>query len=185
MFCLGANIAHAGDQAPPTLTLDPDSVEVGATFGLTVTGFTCGVDLPVTITPEGGSPSLLTTILVGDITGGAATVSGLTAPGTAGTYLVEALDEECRRTAADSLEVTQPTTTTSTTTTTTTTTPTTTVAPTTAAPTTTQAAIVPPAPTTPPAGLPATGQTSDGLVWAALASLLLGVGFVTVAARRS
>lgn len=67
-----------------------------------------------------------------------------------------------------------------TTTTTTTSPPTTTTIPAAAAPTTAATTT-----TTLTTALPATGQTSDGLVWAALAALLTGGGLVMVAARRS
>jgi LPXTG-motif cell wall-anchored protein len=177
LTCLGGATASAGEVAPVQLTLDPSSVTTEGTFGFTIAGFDCGVDIEVTITPTGGSETALVTIPVGDIVGGSATVSGLSAPATPGTYVVEAFDFECQRSAADALEVTQATTTTTTTTTiaATTTTIAGQVAPTTVATTTTAA----------PATLPATGRSSDALVWAALAALLAGGGLVVVAARRS
>ncbi len=165
LTCLGGATASAGEVAPVQLTLDPSSVTTEGTFGFTIAGFDCGVDIEVTITPTGGSETALVTIPVGDIVGGSATVSGLSAPATPGTYVVEAFDFECQQSAADALEVTQATTTTIAGQ----------VAPTTVATTTTAA----------PATLPATGRSSDALVWAALAALLAGGGLVVVAARRS
>ena len=170
LICLGGATANAGDIAPGQLTLDPSSVTTDETFGFTIDGFDCGVDVEVTITPTGGSETALVTIAVGDIVDGSATVSGLPAPATPGTYVVEAFDVECQRSAADALEVTLATTVAPTTTTT-------------VAPTTTAATA---APTTTLAGtLPATGRSTDGLVWIALLTALLGGGLVAVAARRS
>jgi LPXTG-motif cell wall-anchored protein len=113
-----------------------------------------------------------------DFTSGLLTLS-VNAPQSPGSYLIvwTGINECEGDDATASFVVTgiETTTTATTTTTTTTTTITAQVAPTTAATTTTAA----------PATLPATGRSTDGLVWIALAVSLLGGGLVAVAARRS
>jgi LPXTG-motif cell wall-anchored protein len=169
----GSGAALAGEAPPKTLSVDPATVVTGGTYTLSLTGFDCGVDIPVSITPQGGSPSALTTFASDDIIDGAASQE-LTA-GAPGTYVLEAFDEECQDTAAATLVVTAAPTTT-----------TTTVAPTTTvpAPTTTEQVVAPPAPTAPPTALPATGGEQTALALAAVLALLAGGGLVVAARRR-
>jgi LPXTG-motif cell wall-anchored protein len=171
--------ANAGESQPKELFVNPATVEVGESYEVGITGFDCGVDIPVTITFQGppvGSPQPLTTFLSSEIVDGDASQTA-TAPAVPGTYVLEAFDGECQDTAAATLVVTAPATTT-------TQAPTTTAAPTTLAPTTTAAAAVPPAPTTPPAGLPATGTDNGMLAILAFVALLAGGGLVLAARRR-
>jgi LPXTG-motif cell wall-anchored protein len=171
----GASTASAGDRPPDGIVaLSPSTVEVGGSFTVSLTGFLCDeqtIELRIINDQEQNvapQPSLFPISETGSL------VQALTAPSTPGTYIVVAVFDSgfCPRGQATLTVVPTDTTTTTTTTTTTIAGQ---VAPTTAATTTTAA----------PVTLPATGRSSDALVWAALAALLAGGGLVMVAARRS
>ena len=182
------SIAVAQDFAPLSITVAPSSVETGGNFTVAVAGLRCGgAAVRLTITPNDGEsrqPRELQVIPRENVE--VATAGPFTAP-SPGSYTVRAAfvtEEECGVSAVASLTVVAATTTS---TTTSTTTPPTTIAaaiaPATAAPTTTATTTTTPTPSA--AVLPATGQSTDGVVWLALAALLGGLGLVTLAARRS
>ena len=179
MFAVPVGGAQAGDGHRIVVT--PASVEVGQSYEVSFSGFICNfVDsVNLVLFPTEGPGIPLTSVLPGDIDSGSWGPVTFVAAVPPGSYIISAEFDECGGSPAEApLTVTEASTTTTAATTTTT-------AP--VATTTTVAGAV--APTAPPTtlttNLPATGQTNDGLVWAALAALLLGSGFVMVAARRS
>ncbi|HSL74730.1 MAG TPA: LPXTG cell wall anchor domain-containing protein [Ilumatobacteraceae bacterium] len=165
-----------------SITLNPSTVEVGASFTATLTGFVCNNDVGpedtgLIVIRNQNNEGIVFEPFLQDAAGSA--VETLTAPSTPGTYVVFADfdDGRCQegQTTLTVIPVASTPPSTAEETTTTTTTIAGQVAPTTAAATTTAA----------PATLPATGRATDGLVWLALAVSLLGGGLVAVAARRS
>lgn len=156
-----------------TATVTPSTVAPGATFNISGTGWTCGVDLTVNIGGSGGTNS---TITAAQISAGTFDLP-FTAPSAAGAYDVTvSYALECTASAVAKLTVEAPVVTTTTAAPTTTVAATTTAAPTTVAATTTVAA------DSGANALPATG--SDHTESILLAALLAGSGYALVRATR-
>jgi len=192
---LAGSPVWAGESSDFSISVGPSAVDVGQSFEVSASGPGLGCSNPpgpyeVTLTlrlivPGVGDSQVLGALVRESLDPVSVPPKSFTAPSEPGTYEITGTWDECSlgfQTDTATLIVNATTTTTTTkappTSTTTTAPPTTT--------TTIAAAVAPTAPsTTLTAELPATGQTTDGLVWAALAALLAGSGLVTFAARRS
>jgi LPXTG-motif cell wall-anchored protein len=179
---LAPGTASAG--AAPTITLTPTSVETGANYQVSGTGWGCPFDIDLTIDNGVDGPTPLGTIAVADVIGGQWSAT-FAAPATDDIYTVTAAyTTECQNVATAVLTVTPPPTTTTTTTTTTLAPTTTTEAPTTTLAPTTTVAVTTTSLAAAPVVLPETGSSDPATSWAALALLAGGVAMVFAARRR-